>query len=290
MRRASSLILMVPSEHGYRILMMKRALTLRFLAGYHAFPGGTLDKCDEQFQGNQTELEIDKLTAIRETFEETGILIMKGKDPHLTLEDREAWRVKVQQNGSEFQHLCEHFHIQPDLDRLYYWSNWITPETSSTRFDTRFFITWFDHLPDYARHHPSEASTTDWFSPKEALQLFIENKILLIDPQLYTIYELSQYSTIQEVTEVAKRREVIPIQPQFHFDENLNDAIILLPGDFAYSSRIINERLGLPKPADRNRMMMKRDNDGRMFYLFEQNVNPNFPKELAEKYKFLSKS
>lgn len=99
-----------------------------------------------------------RITAVRETFEETGVLLLTHPangsstsplseidDIHL---DLSAWREKVRKDGSAFIDLCIEAGLCPDLWLLNEWSNWLTPiSVGHKRFDTMFYICCLDKQP-----------------------------------------------------------------------------------------------------------------------------------------------
>ncbi|KXN70948.1 hypothetical protein CONCODRAFT_6396, partial [Conidiobolus coronatus NRRL 28638] len=120
-RLAASLILFQKqlNKDGYEILMMKRSDTASFNSAT-VFPGGALDKVDNLDYWKEFEfvkkiktyknkkLTSLKLTAIRETFEEAGILLTK---PQLSLTDSEVkkWREKLEESSENFIELCKYY-------------------------------------------------------------------------------------------------------------------------------------------------------------------------------------
>jgi len=116
------------------------------------------------FEG-QREDEISKsislrITGIRETFEESGILLCKNKRAHgsqpsrwasyLSGQEIKNWQRKVQEDANEFISLCRHFECYPDIWSLQEWSNWLTPSNYAKRFNTIFFLTTLDQMPTAA--------------------------------------------------------------------------------------------------------------------------------------------
>ena len=132
-----------------------------------------------------------RINAVRETFEETGILLSVGNkrsnqesdgiDP--TLRDR------VHKNPSEFINICQSLDICPDIWSLHEWSDWLTPLHLKTksRFDTIFYIALADkdHLATAAPDGGKEVSEVQQYSPAEALELHASGSLWLAPPQFY---------------------------------------------------------------------------------------------------------
>ena len=95
-----------------------------------------------------------RVTAIRETFEESGILLCKKVNcdqpencatvNHLEIDSIDRWRKLVQKNASNFINLCSENNCYPDVGALHLWSNWLTPPLIRTQFDTTFFLAFME--------------------------------------------------------------------------------------------------------------------------------------------------
>jgi nucleoside diphosphate-linked moiety X motif protein 19 len=99
-----------------------------------------------------------RITGIREVFEESGILLCKSVRAHsssqhskwasyLSGHEIQKWQKKVQQNANEFISLCRHFKCYPDILSLQEWSNWLTPNDFTKRFNAVFFLVALDQMP-----------------------------------------------------------------------------------------------------------------------------------------------
>lgn len=111
-----------------------------------------------------------RIAAIREIFEEIGVLFArkaegnradedKSEQPfrrrceakicHLPLDLSEFWRQGVVENPENFLLMCKELKLVPDITALSEWSNWLTPtHFSNKRFDTMFYITFLDQHQD----------------------------------------------------------------------------------------------------------------------------------------------
>lgn len=95
-----------------------------------------------------------RITAIRETFEESGILLCKKLNSnvdemstttnHLEIDSIDKWRKLVQKNASNFIDLCNQNNCCPDIGALHLWSNWLTPPLLKAKFDTKFFLAFIE--------------------------------------------------------------------------------------------------------------------------------------------------
>jgi 8-oxo-dGTP pyrophosphatase MutT (NUDIX family) len=118
----------------------------------------------------------NKICAIRETFEESGLLL--SNPPVNTIKDLDVnvWRHKVHDDASQFKVMCDKYNIQPAVEKLVPFSNWITPVIEKKRYNTLFFLTVLDeyktkteqdlHLNVVAADG-KETVLFDWFKPEE---------------------------------------------------------------------------------------------------------------------------
>lgn len=97
-----------------------------------------------------------RITAIRETFEEVGLLLCKPKKDNgngiygYVKEDfdRKKWQKEVHNDSTKFLELCKELDVIPDLWSLHEWSAWLTPATFKKRFETAFYIVAVNHQPN----------------------------------------------------------------------------------------------------------------------------------------------
>jgi 8-oxo-dGTP pyrophosphatase MutT (NUDIX family) len=171
---AATLVLVRRDSDAPRILMGCRSSGMAFMANKYVFPGGRMDPGDQRI-AVEKDLRPDvmarvakgittararglALAAIRETFEETGILI--GERATAPRTRSPAW-VKFFAYG-----------IAPRLDTLTFIARAITPPNRTRRFDARFFMAGADaiaHTLDAATHE--ELLQPAWLTLAEARAL-----------------------------------------------------------------------------------------------------------------------
>ncbi|KXS14576.1 hypothetical protein M427DRAFT_135702 [Gonapodya prolifera JEL478] len=221
---ASTLLVVAPlssSEPGYgqkggfRVLMIKRS-SHGFFGSLTVFPGGKIDPVDSSDvfaslkrhpRSTKSGAEFHSweaaVGAVRETFEETGVLILGKSVRSLDSEAIEQWRKKASKSPKEFVKMCESLDVTPNIERVAPWSRWITPPMAPKRFDTRFFLTTLSK-PIVASTTVSadghESTALAWLKPLEALELAKKKEIHLIIPQVKTLEQLSEH-TFNELEE-----------------------------------------------------------------------------------------
>jgi len=216
------------------ILMVLRNRKSRFVPGYHVYPGGILDPEDyepgiERFcrgigrkQASEILPDMSRpekalgawVAGIRETFEEVGMLIAERKDGSpvtiRTEEERNRfcdYRRALNTGKMKFHQMLEKEDLILPLDRLYYFSHWITPEPLPLRYDVRFFVT---EAPEGQAviHDGVELTEHLWLSPSRALEEYEQGKIGMVLPQIMTLVDISRFKTVEEAVTSAKTRRV----------------------------------------------------------------------------------
>ncbi len=140
--------------------MMRRPGGADFAPGAHVFPGGSLHEEDQRFDDPY------RAAAIREVFEELGILLARGRRGFAKASDCDRVRSLIRQ-GLGFNPALAEAGLEPAFDRLAYFANVITPILLSRRFDTRFYIA---RLPAGQVVHPQPGEVDGWLwvDPVEA--------------------------------------------------------------------------------------------------------------------------
>jgi 8-oxo-dGTP pyrophosphatase MutT (NUDIX family) len=185
MIKAASLLLLRPKSASFEVLMTVRTKNQTF-PKVAVFPGGVYNPLDRDLM----------VTALRETYEETGICL---GTPNAT-------RAQVL-NDPALIHTFDLFHCLK-------WANWITPETMKHRFDTDFYL----YIGDAADGTPDNRETLQllWKSPQEYLKMLSENTIFMYPPQIFMLTELSTIN-LQDLQDRYKRRQspkIVPFLPR----------------------------------------------------------------------------
>ncbi len=118
-----------------------------------------------------------------------------------------------------------------DPDALVKFSRWITPAQVKIRFDTHFFLA---PLPpgQEPRVDGDEVIDLGWFTPEGALEAHREGELELVFPTIKHLEQLGGFTSVQELLEHARGREVLPVEPRVVLEGEV--ARVLLPGDVGY--------------------------------------------------------
>lgn len=179
-----------------KVFWVKRARTLSFMARYHAFPGGQRDAADAEIPIENVPPSPDAMTAvmrvaaIREIFEETGVLIARGAES-LSAERRLELRLELAADRISFQELLANESLTLDAGLLTEMPRWVTPATMPRRYDTRFYAAW---LPAGQETEiiPGELEEGEWLRPREALQRWIDGDSLIVTPITCALQALAE--------------------------------------------------------------------------------------------------
>ncbi|KAJ3997293.1 hypothetical protein F5050DRAFT_1753155 [Lentinula boryana] len=179
------------------VLMVQRNPQASSFAGVTVFPGGNFDKKQESSL---------KMTAIREAFEESGLLIARPTDnlsripPDDVLDEA---RFAVHGQKTTFQQFINEYNLIADAESLLPFTTWITPKEAPRRFHTQFYVTFLpgtsasgfmagskqERLPK--PDGGQEVIAARFIRPDEALAEFNAQKITFMPPQFYILYTLS---------------------------------------------------------------------------------------------------
>jgi 8-oxo-dGTP pyrophosphatase MutT (NUDIX family) len=254
--------------------MVRRHGRAVFMAGAHVFPGGAVDAADrsaadpEWCEGMEHAAmaipDVDRaealalhVAAIRELFEEAGVLLARdGSGAFAPLED-EASRTRFRQYRQEIhagrqtlRDLLEREHLRLALDALTICAHWVTPPFDLRRFDTRFFVA---RLPadQQPAHDQRETTESRWTTAAGAIEAARRQEIILPSPTWATLRELEQASSVDEALAWARAREIRRREPRLI--ETAGRRTLVLPGD------PLSPEAGLAPPAYETRFVWKDD-------------------------------
>jgi len=189
-----------------------------------------------------------RISAIREMFEETGILIASHKEDVsikqstgtcYQMEEKLGikWRKEIGEQPNHFINLFEENDLYPNLSALHDWWAWLSPTDLPHRYYCAYFMCCIQDVPVSAADK-SEVVSLEWLCPSEALQLYINNKIILHPPQIYEMARFALFSNLHELLEFTKRRSshhsLGTWFPVTLLTKEGKRSFLLLPGDDLY--------------------------------------------------------
>ncbi|HTU73706.1 MAG TPA: NUDIX hydrolase [Trebonia sp.] len=213
---------------GVEVLMLKRPVAMKFAGGAYVFPGGSVDNADfgpTGWQGPSAEEFGRRLgatpelagalvrAAVRETFEEAGVLLAGTPDGAVEVPEGPGWeadRAALNQGALSLAGLLDRRGLVLRAGLLTPWARWITPLAEPRRFDTRFFAA---ALPpgQQVTAHAAEADKIVWIRPDDALAAARRGEMSLLPPTATTLGEFALASGVADI--LGQSRKVAPIQP-----------------------------------------------------------------------------
>ncbi|GFR68004.1 Nudix (Nucleoside diphosphate linked moiety X)-type motif 19 [Elysia marginata] len=299
---------------NFDVLMMKRSGKSKFMPDLHVFPGGVADNSDFSSRwltvfkklGSETQkalfshvsqrceeassmitrhrdpefraLPADvafRICAIRETFEEAGVLLARPasashdlvkqlcatKDEEssapLTLdtgfihEDPQViktWRDRVNREPSQFLEMCLQLDLVPEIWCLHEWANWLTPvhgKQNNRRFDTVFYVCCVDHKPQVEQDF-GETVKAMWAPPRQLLSAYFREKGGLGFPQIYELARLLNFSSAEDLLQLLSSPGRDRTERWFPVLAHCTDFYVsLMPGDELYPKEpdFINQKI-----------------------------------------------
>ncbi len=188
-RPASTVVLLRDGVAGVEVALLQRAANLGFARGMYVFPGGALDVADAELGDPWL------VAAVRETFEECGVLLTDPAPPAAAFADRER----------DFAGLLAEFGLKPNLAALHPFAHWVTPEVESRRFDTRFFAAALPAGQDLA-DFTTEHQNVGWFDPAAI------DGLPMLPPTTAALADIARFDTVAEA--LAEHRSPVPIMPK----------------------------------------------------------------------------
>ena len=241
-REAATVVLIRNRKQGPpEMLMVQRHAEDKFAAGAFVFPGGVLE--DNDFSEAAIDLSPrlppaqaislipdagspEKalgffVAAIRETFEEAGILLARTAagehwhpDTSQEAELREA-RDALHEGRLDFVPWMHDMGLSLATDHFRYFAHWITPEARPIRFDTHFFVIEVDKRLQ-AEADQREVQDHVWVTADEVLARHKAGDVSLVGATRVNLQLISEYANAADAVAGLSAREVVPIMPKLH--------------------------------------------------------------------------
>jgi 8-oxo-dGTP pyrophosphatase MutT (NUDIX family) len=251
---AATVILFRAAPEGFECLMLRRHAKSDFAADVYVFPGGRVDDGDRQaprgsvgptslrhWYGSPSpfdELLSFRVAAIREAFEEAGILLAWTEDDTIvrfeTPERRdqfERYRRSVLQGARTIFFVAQQENLRLAVDSLHPFSRWITPPVMPRRFDTYFFVA---PMPEGQEplHDKHETVASSWISPRDALLRYRAGDFPLVFATEKHLQRLAGFDSVAALIESTRTTDLTPVQPRPVSRDGAT--VFLIPGDDDY--------------------------------------------------------
>src|SRR5712671_967998 len=230
-QRPASTILLLRDAVGtdeIEVFMMVRHYEIDFNSGALVFPGGSVDKGDQKIiaraelysggEGLDAAALSFRIAAIRETFEESGILLARPRGSKALVDAKRASEIEAAHRAALCEGKTTFLKVLTDnrlllaLDELVPYAHWITPEGMPQRFDTWFFLA--AAPPEQVGAHDGKESTDSiWVSPREALAGGESGRFKLPFPTTRNLIKLGKHRTVKAALDDAKGKPVVTVMP-----------------------------------------------------------------------------
>jgi 8-oxo-dGTP pyrophosphatase MutT (NUDIX family) len=252
-RAAATVVLLRDGSQGLEVLLIQRHRRSDVLGGAHVFPGGKVDAADAHADAlrlldqapaalhlrlgepglSPVEAAAVFIAAVREAFEESGILLAHGASADRSVQARDQLR-----DGNGFATVLAGTGLRLASSALLPWSRWVTPQIPSVmskRFDTRFFVA---AMPkeQTALHDDHEATASVWLTPRDALGRYWANQMELAPPQIMSLAHLAHHRDVRSVLRAAMA-QVPPLIAPEPFEQN-GARVTCYPGDPRHSAPV----------------------------------------------------
>jgi 8-oxo-dGTP pyrophosphatase MutT (NUDIX family) len=260
-RPASTILLLrdAAAKKEVEVFMMVRHYEIDFNSGALVFPGGSVDKGDKEIIANPALYSggegLDEATlsfriaAIRETFEESGILLARPKGSTALVDARKASAIEAAHRADLCDGKITFLKVLTDngmvlaLDELVPYAHWITPEGMPKRFDTWFFLA--AAPPEQVGAHDGKESTDSiWVSPREALEGGESGRFKLPFPTTRNLIKLGKQPSVAAALEDASKQPIVMVMPIMTRDGDKRR--LRIPLEAGYDGELFEVEAGLP--------------------------------------------
>ena len=240
--KPAATILLLRNAPAFEVLMVKRHHQIDFASGALVFPGGKIQPDDadpswadhtigwEAFGAVQRGLRI---AAIREVFEEAGILLARRRDgrPMGGQAHAVAVRAAVDRGELGFVDVVRDLDARVDLGALTVFSRWITPAVWAKRFDTWFYAV-AAPADQLAACDGRETVDAEWIAPAEALRLAAAGDRTIVFPTRMNLRRLAEAGSAEDAVARAGARTLVTVQPVV--EEREGGRMLILPPEAGY--------------------------------------------------------
>jgi 8-oxo-dGTP pyrophosphatase MutT (NUDIX family) len=227
-RPSATVLLLRDRARGLEVLMVERHHQIDFVAGALVFPGGAVDAADADpalaarctgVAGLRDEERALRVAAIRETFEEAGVLLARRRGAAALVDAgalrgiEQRQRAALQTGARSLAEVAEQEDLELACDALVPFAHWITPLFMPKRFDTWFFLVEApaDHV---ALHDGRESVDSLWITPDDADAERRAGRRSIIFPTLLNLRKLGRAHSVAEAVAAARREPIVTVLPR----------------------------------------------------------------------------
>jgi 8-oxo-dGTP pyrophosphatase MutT (NUDIX family) len=228
------------------VFVVERHHQIDFAGGATVFPGGKVEEWDQDpglrercaGAGGLDEAALGfRVAAIREAFEECGVLLARPKGSRemismARLADLlKRYRDDVRRHRVSLAQIARAEDLELACDLLVPFAHWITPEGMPKRFDTHFFLV--AAPPDqFAAHDGTESVDSTWLSPRRALEEADAGRRQIIFPTRMNLAKLGRSHSVSEAIAAAKQAPIVTVLPRV--ERGAGGPILRIPAEAGY--------------------------------------------------------
>lgn len=208
-RPAATVLLLRDGAHGIEVLMTRRSMTASFAPGAYVFPGGGVDAGDaasfsqSHRRASQSDLHLTQaIAAIRESFEELGILLARHQDGRAA----DQHDIAALSRSAPFTAQCQAHGLMLAADAVFVLAHWTTDRDLARRFDVPFLVA---RMPEGQVPVADESEQFEpvWIRPTDALARHQEGDFFIIFPTIRTLERLLDYACVDDVLQACAATE-----------------------------------------------------------------------------------
>jgi 8-oxo-dGTP pyrophosphatase MutT (NUDIX family) len=234
-RHASTVVLLREGDGApgsLEVYFLRRHVDMAFAAGMCVFPGGGVDSRDfdhlvgwvgpspaqwaERLGTDESLARALVCAAVRETFEESGVLLAGPSADTVVADttgaDWERDRRMLEAHEVAFTEFLDRRGLKLRTDLLRLWGSWVTPVFEPRRFHARFFLA---AMPEgqVTRDVSTESDQVQWLPVREAIAAVDARELLMLPPTYCTCLEVFGFAHVSDALAAAEHQDLAPIEP-----------------------------------------------------------------------------
>ncbi len=242
---AATTLLVRDGETGIEVFMVVRNRSTDRFSGALVFPGGKVEPRDSD-EGLREYCRVEsgegggelslRVAAIREAFEESGVLLARYRNSGLIpdgqqMAELEGYRAELEQDHTTLLTLVREEGLELATDLLVPFSRWLTPPVPAKRFDTHFFVA---KVPvDYRLLHCGrETVDSVWSSPQQLLADAETGRWDIVFPTRANLSRLGTFADTAELLRVSAEQRLDPVTPNMERRED--GTLLSIPADAGF--------------------------------------------------------
>lgn len=241
---AATVLLLRDGPEGVEVFMVVRHHAIDSFSGALVFPGGKVDEGDwhaQDFAAGAEGLDDRRLAfrvaAIREAFEECGVLLARGAGARDLVSAARAaelgsrYRAALLKGELGVAEMCRAEDLRLAVDHLQPFAHWITPNAAPKVFDTHFYLALApaDHV---ARHDGDESTDSVWIRPADAVAQADAGERTVVFPTRMNLLKLARAESAAAAITEARAGAIVTVRPEI--EQDAEGRILRIPPEAGY--------------------------------------------------------